>query len=257
MLRLSALACLAATAASLSALRPAAVLRAPLNRVQRTSRLVAQNGWISGVDQASGQTYWYNQQTGQSQWEAPQGMGGQQGYVVPTQGYGVQAAWSISPGNGVYPTYTVRSGEQQVLGRYDMAQQSEYVSRSQCSIQVGPDGTATLISMGKPPTAVRSQYGAPWNYIQRDQRHVLQNGDQVSLDSNNPEGAFFTCQMEGSGQQGGYGQQQGGYQQQGYGQQQGGYGQQQGGYGQQQGGQQGGYAQQGGYGYGQQGGYGY
>jgi len=28
-------------------------------------------GWISGVDQGSGQTYYYNQQTGQSSWEMP------------------------------------------------------------------------------------------------------------------------------------------------------------------------------------------
>ena len=28
-------------------------------------------GWISGVDQQSGQTYYYNEQTGQSQWEPP------------------------------------------------------------------------------------------------------------------------------------------------------------------------------------------
>ena len=33
-------------------------------------------GWISGIDQASGQTYYYNQQTGQSQWEPPQQQGG-------------------------------------------------------------------------------------------------------------------------------------------------------------------------------------
>jgi len=29
-------------------------------------------GWTSGVDQASGQTYYFNEQTGQSQWDPPQ-----------------------------------------------------------------------------------------------------------------------------------------------------------------------------------------
>ena len=29
-------------------------------------------GWITGVDEASGQRYYYNEQTGQSQWELPQ-----------------------------------------------------------------------------------------------------------------------------------------------------------------------------------------
>ena len=28
-------------------------------------------GWTSGVDQQSGQTYYYNEQTGQSQWDPP------------------------------------------------------------------------------------------------------------------------------------------------------------------------------------------
>ena len=40
-------------------------------RVQRSSTLVAQ--WISGIDEASGQTYYYNEQTGASQWEPPYG----------------------------------------------------------------------------------------------------------------------------------------------------------------------------------------
>ena len=29
-------------------------------------------GWITGVDEASGQQYYYNEQTGQSQWDPPQ-----------------------------------------------------------------------------------------------------------------------------------------------------------------------------------------
>eukprot|EP00966_Prymnesium_polylepis_P277183 6404267-Prymnesium_polylepis.1 len=30
------------------------------------------SGWVTGVDAASGQTYYYNEQTGKSQWEPPQ-----------------------------------------------------------------------------------------------------------------------------------------------------------------------------------------
>lgn len=33
-------------------------------------------GWVSEIDQQSGQTFYYNEQTGQSQWEPPQGAGG-------------------------------------------------------------------------------------------------------------------------------------------------------------------------------------
>ena len=29
-------------------------------------------GWITGVDEASGQQYYYNEQSGQSQWDPPQ-----------------------------------------------------------------------------------------------------------------------------------------------------------------------------------------
>ena len=45
-------------------------------------------GWVSGVDQASGQTYYYNEQTGQSQWEPPpqQQQGG--GFGQPQQSFG-------------------------------------------------------------------------------------------------------------------------------------------------------------------------
>ena len=43
----------------------------PLRRTRRTTRLVAQNGWTTGVDAASGATYYYNEQTGVSQWELP------------------------------------------------------------------------------------------------------------------------------------------------------------------------------------------
>ena len=124
---------------------------------------------------------------------------------------------------GILP-YTVRAGEEQALGRWNMMQPSPYVSRVQAVVKMFPDGTAVLESHGKPATGYRQQ-GGMWSGLQRGQTQILQNGDEISLDSRNPEGAIFAFQAEGGGmqQQGGFGQQQGGY-----GGQQGGYGQQQG-----------------------------
>ena len=85
-LRLSALVCLAATAAALTTLRP--LNRGdsgprPLNRgslIGRDQRsatplarlhALAAAGWIAQVDDSSGQTYYVNSQTGEAQWEEP------------------------------------------------------------------------------------------------------------------------------------------------------------------------------------------
>jgi len=76
MVRLSAVACLTATATALTASSSTvAAWRSPLNRSPRTRPLLAQGGWITAVDQASGQTYYYNEQTGATQWDAPAEMG--------------------------------------------------------------------------------------------------------------------------------------------------------------------------------------
>ena len=130
---------------------------------------------------------------------------------------------------GMLP-YTVSTGEELTLGRWNMMQPSPYVSRAQCKVVIMADGTAILTSVGKPPTGIRAR-GGQWNALYFGQHHILSDGDQVSLDIyNNPEGAVLTLQNEGAMQQGGYQQQgyaQQGYPQQGY-PQQGGY--QQGGY---------------------------
>ena len=90
-LRLSALACLAATAAALTTLRPlnrGSLGRGdsgarPLNRgslIGRDQRsatplarlhALAAAGWIAQVDDSGGQTYYVNSQTGEAQWEEP------------------------------------------------------------------------------------------------------------------------------------------------------------------------------------------
>ena len=205
------------------------------------------------------------------------GFGQQQGYGQPQQGYGQQqggygqqqggygqqyggrqSQFRIDAYAGVtgmpqnrFPAkpqywqlpYTVRNGEDQVLGRWNMMYPAITVSRAQCMVKILPDGTPTLCGCGKAPTLWRSP-GGPWNYLNRAETRILENGDQISLDWQNPEGSVLTAvdeMAQGGGYsqpQGGYGQPQGGYgqPQQGYPPQQGGYGQQQGGYPQQGGG---------------------
>lgn len=158
---------LAAKAAALIP-APAPALRAPFeikqNFRQRTRSLLAQQlapGWITGVDPSSGATYYYNEQTGVSQWEPPNDN------AAAPQGYGTGVLWRLSPGHwneppaghwggqssqtttGVKQEYIVRPGEKRVLGRRDMIVESPYVSRSQCAIEVGLDGRATLFSIGE------------------------------------------------------------------------------------------------------------
>ena len=218
------------------------------------------------MDPSSGQTYYYNEQSGQSQWEPPQAAGG---YGAPQQGYGAQqgmqqggstaAVWYVT---SLLPNWPVQEGMQAgsepcSLGRADTPTKAMHISRVQCVVQANPDGTCTLFSQGKGPTGyAQANSGGQWQFLQVGEARALADGDQISLDYKNPTSAIFTVQADGAqggmGMQGGYGQQQGGMGMQGgYGQQQGGYGGQQGGYGQ----QEGGYGQQqGGYG-GQQGGY--
>lgn len=114
-----------------------------------------------------------------------------------------------------YLPYTLRNGQMQVLSRWNMVNEKLTVSRVQCKVRVSSDGTATLRSCGKGPTLWRA-WGGPWNVLHKDERHILSDGDQVSLDWQDPEAAVFTCQVQAAMQQGGYEQQ--GYAQQGNGQ---------------------------------------
>ena len=122
-----------------------------------------------------------------------------------------------------------------MLSRWNMAQEKLTVSRVQALVNVGHDGSATLLSSGKGPTLVRFP-GGPWNPLFKGQPHRLNDGDEISLDCNNPEGAVFTLrnvmqQGGGFGGQGGYAH-QGGFPPQGggYPPQQGGFPPQGGGY---------------------------
>eukprot|EP00964_Phaeocystis_antarctica_P060243 scaffold35915_cov69-Phaeocystis_antarctica.AAC.4 len=90
------------------------------------------------------------------------------------------------------------------------------VSREQCKVIVAADGTAALVSCGKGPTwlgvrvrvrgRVRGptlwrQSGAPWYAMSRSETCTLADGDQISLDCNDPEAAVFTCEVNSAAQQ--------------------------------------------------------
>jgi len=100
---------------------------------------------------------------------------------------GAQVVWELVPYYGAYPVSNrggldqIRNGQEQILGRYDMVQQDPYVSRAQCVVNVGADGTATLTSVGKPPTMVRAYDGDPWTNIRKGETHVLSDGEQINV----------------------------------------------------------------------------
>jgi len=148
-------------------------------------------GWASGVDPSSGATYYFNEQTGEAQWEPPQ------------PGYGgLQTTWRVASVSGWGPMgsagrYTLRNGRANlvVLGRYDMELTKPYrpyVSRRQCELQLQADGSATLVSTGKPPTLWRPA-GGQWVALQRGEGLVLTDGDQVSVDAHDSESTVFAC----------------------------------------------------------------
>ena len=206
----AAIVCFATSAVALRS--PLSTLwREPLSRVQRTRKILAQEEWNTVTD-PDGRVYYVNAQTGESQWEPPK--------AAPA-GYGAQVVWRVAPFNGVYPGYNVRNGEEQVLGRFDMIAQKTTVSRMQCILRVAPDGTATLVSVGRRPTTVRPRDGAPSFGLEKEYPHVLRESQYIGIDPNEPWGACFTCHVEAD--MGNSYQQQDSYQQQGAYQQQGGY----------------------------------
>ena len=245
MLRYSAFACLTASTAALSALMPmpTSVLRASF-KFQRTTNI--QNAWEPLVDPSNGYTYYYDAQTGQSQWEVPvefaqQGGGAQDSgaKVVLWRLTGSAYRNSLNERAGVGSftgvtgfagadksrdyeidstspvVYPLSEGDEQVLSRWNMVEQALTVSRRQCDVEC-KGGYATLVSNGRSPTLWRER-GGPWCSVPKGESLVLNDGDQVSLDAQDPDAAIFTCeaaQQGGSEQQGGS-VQQGGYAQQG------------------------------------------
>ena len=257
MFRLSVFACLAATAAPLTAFRPlsygGSASRPPsyaLSRGQRsatplraTPELAA--GWVSEVDQASGQTFYFNSQTGESQWEPPRSTAAfapsQSTTVVPFGKWGIDGVSGVAGFSGVEGVtidgkfhrfaaahkfagslhtehdddahrlefgregrpcqlpYLLGAGEEKLLSRHNMIEPKHSVGRGQCKILCTADGAAVLTSVGEFPTLWRSA-GGPWNMLHKYETQALSDGDQVSLDYNDPEAAVFVCTAGGGGQ---------------------------------------------------------
>ena len=88
-----------------SALRltPASVPRATARPRLSCPRM--QSAWTTAVDEASGATYYYNEQTGESQWESPE------------QNHGAEIVWRVAGLRGVDAGHTLRSGDERVLSR--------------------------------------------------------------------------------------------------------------------------------------------
>jgi len=145
----------------------------------RSGLLVAVAGWATQFDEVSGHPYYCDEQ-GHCQWEPPEGLGG------------AQVAWHVLPAVGTLNEYTARNGEEHVLGRWDMAEQSLYVSRAQCLVRVAADGSATLQSIGKPSTLCRARDDARWCHLLKYESRALADGDQISLEFLHPERAIFT-----------------------------------------------------------------
>ena len=84
--------------------------------------------------------------------------------------------------------YLVGAGEDQVLSRWNMVEPKNNVSPYQCVVQCAADGTAALVSEGEAPTLVRAT-GGTWDALYTGESRLLDEGDQVSLDCDDPEGA--------------------------------------------------------------------
>ena len=172
----------------------------PLGATPRTSAVRMQYGYGAPPQQGYGGGQYGGGQYGappqQAGYGAQPGYPQQGGYGAPQQmggGMGGMASWRVCSANMI-TCYTVRNGEQQVLGRSD-GPMPDTVSRQQCIITIGNDGTGTVTSMGRGPTGVRENYMTPWAWLQKDQRKVIADGTMISLDVNNPEGHVFTCQV--------------------------------------------------------------
>jgi len=83
-----------------------------------------------------------------------------------------------------------------------MIEQKLTVSREQAVVRCEADGSATLTSKGKGPTLWCSR-GEPWVAVPEGEQVPLSDGDLISLDVNDPDGAIFSCERVGA-QTGGY-----------------------------------------------------
>jgi len=139
----------------------------------------------------------YGQQQGYGQ-PQQQAYGQQQGFGAQP-GYGQPVLARIRPTNGIYADseYVVRQGDQQYLGRRNTWSDKLTISREQCIVQVGQDGSVQLVAVGRPQTGLRNA-GGMWQGLggqYQQEARQLQNGDQICLDSNAPEMAVYTVEI--------------------------------------------------------------
>ena len=205
-----------------------------------------QGQWVALRDQETGQIFYRNGATGESQWEPPQemssgtalwsidgisgvaGFTGVEGFTCTRDGVftrftlggaasRIEQAQHVPMQNEDYHRlehgrdgrpcqlpYRIGVGDERVLGRFNMVNTKQSVSRGQCTIRCTVDGAAILASDGDQPTLVR-QPGGQWEAIYKDQQQFLSEGMQISLDCNDPEGALFVCNSDAGGGGGGGG----------------------------------------------------
>ena len=146
------------------------------------------------------------------------GYNGQQGppRIYAPQDYRAPVLWSVLGFSGVtgftgvaekYCTlpYSLRSNDEFVLSRKNMVHPQLTVSRIQAIVQAFPDSTAMVTSHGRGPTLWRGAgSGGQWSPLFKGEWRFLEEGDQVSLDCNNPENAVFACVRQQAVQRGGY-----------------------------------------------------
>ena len=84
------------------------------------------------------------------------------------------------------------------MGRWDMDCPNPYISRMQCMIDVSPEGTAAITSVGKPPTALRAPDGE-WYQVRYGESYLVHDGQEFSLDCLKPETAVFTIYTKQGG----------------------------------------------------------
>ena len=109
--------------------------------------------------------------------------------------------------------YLVGPGEERLLSRFNMVEQKSSVSKKQCVVKCAADGTGILAAdlQADSPTLWRAA-GGPWNTLYQGQEQILSEGDQISLDCEDPERAVFVCNFGegGAGEEHYHQQQQGG-----------------------------------------------
>lgn len=136
MRRLVVLASCAATAAALLWPMPPP-MRQPASRAQRAGPLFNAVGqWTAMVDEASGQTFYYNEQTGESQWDAPTGMAGEaqwEAAAPPGMATTLPAGWTTGVDEESGQTFYIneQTGESQWEAPTGMAGESQWEASPQ------------------------------------------------------------------------------------------------------------------------------